>query len=106
MVASVRTVASAIKNARKSDSIFVVFGSDGCIWCQRSKELLSSKSIPFTFVPITSAISKSLFQYIVSRHPSKHEDASTIPQIFIANGTYIGGFSDLLRLIDALRLYR
>lgn len=65
-----------------------VYTKPDCIWCERTKELLASRGIPFTTI---NAVENKAAMIARIGHP-----VATVPQTFI-NGKYIGGHEELIR---------
>lgn len=64
----------------------VVYTKDGCVYCDRAKELLEDMDINYT----EAHISEYKLTYLGSA-----EAACTSPQIFL-DDVHVGGYSDLL----------
>jgi glutaredoxin 3 len=73
--------------------MYKVYGKDWCVYCDRAKTLLKSKSIDFVYYDI-----------------EKNDDARTwalessggqksVPIIFDEDGNHIGGFEELRKLL-------
>ena len=69
--------------------MYLVIGRKNCPYCDKAKDLLTEKDIPFVYVDITSGdcITDSLWKHFLV----EDLQAKTVPQIF----RLLGGFDDL-----------
>ena len=65
----------------------IVWSKDNCAFCDRAKNLLMSKNIPFEERKIGAGWTK---EQLLADVPA----ARSVPQIFI-DGQYIGGYAEL-----------
>lgn len=73
--------------------MFIIYGQPNCVWCERARQLLTSKGYTFEYHDITSepkALAEFKFLF---------KEARSVPQI--ATGLYdevkvIGGYEDLV----------
>ncbi len=70
----------------------VVYSKDGCPYCVRAKELLTSKNIKYQVIDVTGKQEER--EALHERTGSK-----TVPQIFI-DDVFIGGCTELIKLND------
>lgn len=68
-----------------------IFTTPACAQCMQAKTVLKKNDIPFVEIDARENIAD------MSSRIGK--DVRTVPQIF-ANGKYIGGFSELMRLLS------
>ena len=76
--------------------MFVIYGRDDCQWCEKAKALLDSKKLEYAFLYVGKDISKEAFRAMMGVGP---EDRLTVPQIFSPQGSLIGGYTDLAKII-------
>lgn len=69
-----------------------MYGREGCSWCQKAKELLEARKIPFKFYIIDKDVSRS---WILEEFPF----IKTVPVIF-KNDMLIGGYEELVEWIS------
>ena len=91
-----------INESIKSSDI-VLFSKTTCFYCDQAKELLTKSNLKFRSIELDknencpenncSNVIKSLVEFTRFK---------TVPQIFI-NGVFIGGYSDLVKLIDKIK---
>lgn len=86
----------------KSEYDFVVFGSDTCPYCLKAYSLLESNNIQYKYIDINGQIlsKQDIFKdlYLNRLIPSS---VKTIPIIFY-KGRYIGGYTDLRKMLSPL----
>ena len=68
-----------------------------CPFCIRAKSILTERSHTFEERDIADPV-------VLTELLEKRPTAKTVPQIFLANDTYIGGCEDLITMIDKLDL--
>ena len=72
---------------------FTVFGREGCGFCTRAKEVLTSKEIPFKYIDIhKEGISKEDLEKTVGK------PVLTVPQIFHGRD-HVGGYDQLVEYL-------
>ena len=71
----------------------IVYSTNTCPYCDRAKELLTSKGAEFTEIKVDKNPDK--MKEMLERSNGRR----TVPQIFI-NGKHIGGFDDLKAIND------
>ncbi len=79
--------------------MFNVYSKPGCTYCDRAKDLLKAKNLPFTEHVLDTGQEKLVgtHYYTVEQLKKLVPNARTVPQIF-ENENLIGGF-------DALKLH-
>lgn len=75
---------------------YVIFGKSGCVYCEKARELLESRGIPYEYNSVDDP--KSLFEMQQLIYDKTGIIAKTVPQIF-KDWEYVGGFTDLEKLI-------
>jgi len=68
-----------------------------CPYCIRAKNILIEQSYTFEERDIADTL-------VLAELLEKRPTAKTVPQIFLANDTYIGGYEDLIAIINKLDL--
>lgn len=68
-----------------------VYTSVFCAACDRAKELLTRKGIPFDEIEVSANAEKT------REMTARSNGRRTVPQIFVG-GEYVGGFQELYRL--------
>lgn len=74
----------------------IIYTKEGCWYCIEAKKLLQENNIIFNNIDLTS--NKELHQKLAIK-----TGQSTVPYIFL-NGKFIGGYQDLLELINTNKL--
>ncbi|RUP39326.1 MAG: glutaredoxin [Acinetobacter sp.] len=69
--------------------MFEIYGRNNCVWCDRAKELLDTKEIPYRYKNIEMD-SAALLDFKIL-FPGK----KTVPQI-MKGSLYIGGYENLV----------
>jgi glutaredoxin 3 len=70
---------------------FEVYGSTLCAWCDRAKELLTSKGESVEYIDVsTSEAAQNMF---------RENKLRTVPQIY-HNGVHIGGYDKLVKYLE------
>ena len=82
----------------------IMFGIDGCPYCNSMEQLLSQCTQNYTKVDIVknTGIKEDLAQElkkVKEKQVVRKDGTFTVPQLFI-NGVYIGGFSDLNDMLN------
>ena len=79
--------------------MFTIYSKPGCAYCERAKDLISSKNLPYVEQILDVGQEKQVGKnyYTVDQLKKLVPSARTVPQIFL-NEELIGGF-------DALKLH-
>lgn len=72
---------------------FVIWGQPNCQYCDMAKKLVESKGMSYIYKEIGSGYTK---QDLLAAIPT----ARSVPQIFSADGVYIGGYNNLKQELD------
>lgn len=67
--------------------VATIWSTQGCVWCDRAKDLLTKESIPYTEKVIGRGYER---KHLLEAVPG----ARSVPQIFM-DGVYIGGYAEL-----------
>ena len=67
--------------------VATIWSRPNCIWCDRAKDLLTQKSIPYLEKVVGVGATK---EQLLEAVPGAH----TVPQIFM-DGVLVGGFQEL-----------
>lgn len=67
----------------------LIYTIDGCPYCKKAKELLTSKKVNFKEIKVVTDEAWEKLEILTGRE--------TVPQIFI-NSKYIGGCDDIMKL--------
>lgn len=73
---------------------YVVLGTEKCEACTKAKQLLREKRVSFTAYSLNSPSSQWLLTLI------KQAGMTTVPQIWANEGTYIGGYTELVSYLE------
>jgi glutaredoxin 3 len=68
----------------------IIYSTEYCGYCQRAKQLLDRKKIPYTEIDVTNDTA-------LREKMEKESGRRTVPQLFI-DGKHIGGCDDLYAL--------
>lgn len=72
-----------------------IWGRPNCVWCERAKDLLEERGIPYEYVELTSKNIETFNSYF----PNK----KTVPQIHNIGkhgGYIIGGYEELVENLE------
>lgn len=67
---------------------YVIYGKPNCQFCVRAMAILQSKNLEFTYKTLDVDFNR---EELLTKFP----EARTFPQIETADGTYIGGYTEL-----------
>jgi len=82
---------STIKNVN-------IITKDGCSYCEYTKNYLKYYNIPFDYCNVNDTEErKKLYTELSSKY---NKTISSVPQIFINNDEYVGGFEDFIKFIS------
>ena len=73
--------------------MYVVITRDQCNFCDQAKALLTGANLPYTEYNVQSPSSKWVLTLI------KKAGMTTVPQIFMPDGTHVGGYTELNQLL-------
>ena len=73
--------------------MYVLITRDQCNFCDQAKALLKGANLPYTEYNVQSPSSKWVLTLI------KKAGMTTVPQIFMPDGTYVGGYTELNQLL-------
>ena len=74
-----------------SNEHFVILGRESCPWCDKAKELVTSKDHTFHYFDVMEA--DSIREFLIQN------GMDTVPQVY-KDGEYIGGYSDLENYLE------
>ena len=77
--------------ALQGDDRTIIYGKEGCPFCEMAKEELSLRGVQFDYVDL-GEISKTAAE-VTGR------DVKTVPQIYI-DGNYVGGYDDMMKQLN------
>lgn len=75
--------------------MYTIITRDQCNFCDSAKALLEGASLPYTTYNVQSSSSKWVLSLL------KLTPLTTVPQIFMPDGTHVGGYTELKELLDA-----
>lgn len=70
----------------------VIFGKADCPWCEKAKDFLASRNLPFEYYDIYD--NWETYGFLAKKH-----DYKKVPMVFIDH-RFIGGFNDLTKELD------
>lgn len=76
----------------------VVYSKSSCGYCTKAKELLDKKNLRYTSIDLTW--DKELHQKLI-----KETGQTTVPYVFV-QGKLIGGYKDLLELVESGKIHK
>lgn len=76
---------------------FTVYTKPNCPWCDKAKALLDNLDIPYKLYVVGETILREDFIKLL---PEERQKYPTVPQIYDANGGYIGTYEDLVEYLD------
>lgn len=74
---------------------FVILGKENCTWCDMAKELIEGEGFTYTYFDVTNAAPLRIFL--------KSLDLTTVPQIYVQGGAYVGGYQELAAAFEATK---
>ena len=75
--------------------MYTIITRDQCNFCDSAKALLKGANLPYTEYNVQSSSSKWVLSLL------KLTPLTTVPQIFMPDGTHVGGYTELKELLDA-----
>jgi glutaredoxin len=78
--------------------IATVYSKDDCVWCERAKNLLKEKEIPYVDLKYNIDYTKMELMERVETYKSTPAYPLTVPQIFFED-KYIGTYEDLVNYL-------
>lgn len=74
--------------------MFEVYGTNNCIFCNKAKELLERYQKPYAYIDVgaNDDISAAFFK--------KFPNVKTVPQITMSDGSYVGGYTELVKWLN------
>jgi glutaredoxin len=81
-----------VKLNEKDDNMILIYGKDGCSYCERAKTLCESQGLAHEYLTMGEDYTR---EQLFETFPG----AKTVPQI-VVNGTKIGGYTELLNYIE------
>lgn len=70
----------------------VVYGREGCGYCTRATEWLTSRNLPFKYVDVLKEYTMAQIVELKNKY-----DTKTVP-IIVIDDKYIGGYTELTKL--------
>lgn len=70
----------------------IVYGKESCSFCNKAKQLLESKNLPYTYIDVLKDINYAELLELKTKF-----NMNTVPMIVI-NDELIGGYTDLAKL--------
>lgn len=80
--------------------MFKIYGKENCSYCVAAKALLTRKGFDFQYYTIVPKINDSN-DITLEQFKELFPEAKTVPQIQ-HNGTYIGGYEDLVKYVKSI----
>lgn len=84
--------------------MFVVLGKDGCIFCERSVQMLKTFEVEYSYQKLDKDFTKDFFLEVVPKHHTTfpaifklEEDINTLSHLHGHN--FVGGFTELKKVI-------
>ena len=74
--------------------MFTIITRDQCNFCDAAKALLKGANLPYTEYNVQSPSSRWVLTLM------KQADHRTVPQIFNSGGCHIGGYTELLQVLN------
>jgi len=74
--------------------MYTIITRNNCTYCDKAKDMLKNKRIPFTTYNVEEASSKWVLSLMVKA------DLKQVPQVFSTDGSLIGGFRELESLMQ------
>jgi glutaredoxin len=74
--------------------MYIIYGSDSCRYCIKSKELLDNSNINYEYINITETKKETLDKF-----SDKTGNQRTLPLIFNKDNVFIGGYTELENII-------
>ena len=74
--------------------MYTIVTRDQCNFCDSAKAILKGRGYPYTEYNVQSSGSKWVLTLI------KKAGLTTVPQIFTPSGNYVGGYTELKKLLE------
>ncbi len=74
--------------------MFEIYGTSNCTFCDMAKKLLTVHDKEYTYIDVAENgdVTAAFFE--------KFPDVSSVPQITLSDGHYIGGYKELVRWLN------
>ena len=80
--------------------MYIIITQNQCNFCDKAKAILDGVKIPYV-VYNTSSQSSAWVKTLL-----KMTNLTTVPQVFMSDGTHIGGYEELSMLLSNVDLYQ
>lgn len=70
--------------------MYVIYGTESCVWCDRAKELLDNVGEDHQYVDVSEDVE--------AQQMFRERNLRTVPQVFLGD-THIGGFEALRKTL-------
>lgn len=74
--------------------MYTILGKPNCPWCEKAQELLEVKGLSYSYKNVDPRMNPWLRTLLIM------SGKSTVPQVFSPDGSYIGGYEDLVRYLE------
>lgn len=80
---------------------FTIYTKSGCLMCTKAKEMLQSKSLPYTMIDCDEYLLEDREGFLLCMKDLAMKDVLMFPMICY-NGCFVGGYKEMLMHIETL----
>ena len=74
--------------------MFEIYGTTNCVFCDKAKILLAMYEKDYTFIDVAEN------EDITAAFFKKFPNVKTVPQVSLSDGSYIGGYQELVKWLN------
>jgi len=74
--------------------MFEIYGTTNCVFCDKAKILLAMYEKDYTFIDVVEN------EDITAAFFKKFPNVKTVPQVSLSDGSYIGGYQELVKWLN------
>lgn len=80
---------------------FTIYSKSGCLMCTKAKELLYSKSLPYTMIDCDEYLLEDREGFLLFMKDLAKKDVLSFPMICY-NGCFVGGYKEMVIQVETL----
>ena len=74
--------------------MFEIYGTTNCVFCDKAKILLAMYEKDYTFIDVVEN------EDVTAAFFKKFPNVKTVPQVSLSDGSYIGGYQELVKWLN------
>ena len=74
--------------------MFEIYGTTNCVFCDKAKILLAMYDKDYSFIDVVEN------EDITAEFFKKFPNVKTVPQVSLSDGSYIGGYQELVKWLN------